>query len=91
MEQHRCILERESSVFEAMKYILALQGREQMVIVTFLWLWWLERNSREGVRRKSVEVAFMCQQYAAEYLGVCKKNTEPVQVAKHMWKLIRAG
>ena len=44
MEQHRCILERKSSASDAMKYILGTQEREQMIIVTFLWLWWLERN-----------------------------------------------
>lgn len=89
MEQHRCVLEKKSSASEAMKYyILALEEREQMVIVTFLWMWWLERNRvREGEKRKGAEnVAFMCQQYAGEYLNLCKQSVEPVREVMHTWK-----
>ncbi|KAG2619858.1 hypothetical protein PVAP13_3NG139801 [Panicum virgatum] len=56
MEQHRRILERKSSASDAMKYILGTQEREQMIIVTFLWLWWLERN------RYAAEYLAICKQ-----------------------------
>jgi len=88
MEQYRCILEGKMSAAEAMQFTLGLDEGEQMIVVTILWLWWLERNRvREGERRKSVEdMAFMCNQYASKYLSICKQNPQPVQATKHVWK-----
>jgi len=88
MEKHRCVLKSKLSGLEVMKYVLGIEEREKMVVVTLLWLWWLERNRvREGEKRKSVEdIAFMCKQYASEYLNICKHSVEPVQAPKQLWR-----
>jgi len=44
------ILEGKLSAAEAMKYILGIERCEQMVIVTFLWLWRLEKTESEKAR-----------------------------------------
>ena len=84
----RSILSEKMSPLDVVKYTLQLKEEVQMSIVTFMWLWWQERNRvREGERRRSVdELAFLCKQYAAEYLDMCKSNSAPTGGNKAAWK-----
>lgn len=63
LDNHRSILSEKMSPLDVVKYILILKEEVQIIIVSFLWLWWQERNRvRQGDQRRSVdEISFLCQ------------------------------
>ena len=47
------------SARQVIESILGLRGKEQLIVILLLWMWWNERNKRreEGRNRSHTEVA----------------------------------
>ena len=61
LEQARCRLAEAQSARHMMEMVLKMKGKEQLMIVMMLWLWWGERNKwrEEGRRITAAEMAYI--------------------------------
>jgi len=88
LEGVRCNLMAAGSERQVMESILGLRGKEQLIVILLLWMWWNERNKRreEGRSRSHTEVANLAAVYAANFLKTPARTLLSNNCQRPRWK-----